>query len=48
MVSWFRGYIVLGIGVVGFEYKQKLELRLGFGLALDLGLRNILIAGSFG
>ncbi|KAK6146963.1 hypothetical protein DH2020_017875 [Rehmannia glutinosa] len=34
------GYIVLRIGVVGLEHKQKLELR--------LGLVNILSAGSFG
>jgi hypothetical protein len=49
MVSRFSGYIVLGVGVVGVEHKQKLELRLGYsGLVLDLRLRNVLIAGSFG
>lgn len=41
-------YIVSGIGVVGFEHKQKLELRLFLGLILDLNLMNILFAGSFG
>lgn len=34
------GYIVLRIGVVGLEHKQKLELR--------LDLKNMLFAGSFG
>lgn len=34
------GGIISRIGVVGFEHKQKLELR--------LGLMNILFAGSFG
>lgn len=34
------GYIVLRIGVVGLEHKQKLELR--------LGLMDILFACSFG
>lgn len=47
MVSRFSGYI--GIGIVGVEHKQKLELGLGYsGLVLDLRLRNVLIAGSFG
>lgn len=36
MVSRFSGYIVLGLGIVGVEHK------------LDLRLRNVLIAGSFG
>lgn len=43
MVSEFcsaGGYIVSGIGVVGFEHKKKLELR--------LDLMNLLFAGSFG
>lgn len=48
MVSWFVDYIVLGSGAVGFKHKQKLELRLSFGLVLDLDLRNISIVGSFG
>lgn len=42
------GYIVSGIGVVGLEHKQKLDLRLGLCLVLDLGMMNILFAGSFG
>lgn len=33
------GYIITGIGAVGLEHKQKLELRLGL---------NMLFAGSFG
>lgn len=41
-------YIVSGIGVVGLEHKQKLDLRLGLCLVLDLGMMNILFAGSFG
>lgn len=34
------GYIALGIGVVGLEHKQKLDLR--------LGLMEMSFAGSFG
>lgn len=50
MVSGFSGYIVSGPGVVGLEHKQKLDLRLGLGLFVNLvlGLMNFLIAGSFG
>lgn len=47
MVSRFSGYIT-GVVVGGLEHKQKLDLRLGLGLVVDLGLMNILIAGSFG
>ena len=51
MVSGFcsgGGYIVSAIAVVGFEHKQKLDLRLGLCLVFELGLMNILFAGSFG
>lgn len=42
------GYKISRIGVVGFEHKQKLDLRLGLDLVFGLGLMNILFAGSFG
>lgn len=48
MVSGFSGYIVSSNGVEFLEYKEKLELNLALSLVLDLGLMNILIAGSFG
>lgn len=47
MVSRFSGYIT-GVVVGGLEHKQKLDLRLGLDFVVDLGLMNILIAGSFG
>lgn len=42
------GYLGSAIGIVGLEHKQKLDLRLGLGIVFDLGLMNILFAGSFG
>lgn len=51
MVSWscwVGGYIVSRIGALGLEHKQKLDLTLGFGLILHLGLMIFLFAGSFG
>lgn len=38
MVSgYIGGDVVSGITVVGFEYEQNLELRVGLGRVLDLG-----------